>query len=72
VFEEIVPNPLSDSNDKGASIAVKESCDFIIGLGGGNPIDSSKLIALVARYGGKCWDYTGAGGGRKPKAACPQ
>ncbi|NLX35049.1 MAG: iron-containing alcohol dehydrogenase [Thermotogaceae bacterium] len=71
VFDEIVPNPLSTSIDRGASIAVKERCDFIIGLGGGSPIDSSKLIALVAKDGGKCWDYTGAGGGRKPKAALP-
>lgn len=71
VFDEIVPNPLSTSIDRGALLAVEDSCDFIIGLGGGSPIDSSKLIALVAKDGGKCWDYTGVGGGRKPKAALP-
>ncbi len=29
VFDEIVPNPLSTSIDRGALLAVEDSCDFI-------------------------------------------
>lgn len=71
VFDEIVPNPLSSTVDRGAKIANEEKCDFIIGLGGGSPIDSSKMIAVAAKDGGKCWEYTGPGGGRAPKTALP-
>lgn len=71
VFDEIVPNPLSSTVDKGAEFANNEGCDLIIGLGGGSPVDSAKLIAVVAKDGGKCWDYTGSGGGRVPKSALP-
>jgi alcohol dehydrogenase len=71
VFDEIVPNPLSSTVDKGAEFANNEGCDLIIGLGGGSPVDSAKLIAVVAKDGGHCWDYTGSGGGRVPKSALP-
>ncbi len=71
VFDDIVPNPLSSTVDKGAEIANREKCDMVIGLGGGSPIDSAKLIAVVAKDGGRCWEYTGSGGGRVPKAALP-
>ena len=71
VFDEIVPNPLSSTVDKGAEFANKEGCDLVIGLGGGSPVDSAKLIAVVAKDGGHCWDYTGSGGGRVPKSALP-
>ncbi len=71
VFDEIVPNPLSTTVDKGAEFANKEGCDLVIGLGGGSPVDSAKLIAVVAKDGGHCWDYTGSGGGRVPKSALP-
>jgi len=71
VFDEIVPNLLSSTVDKGAEFANKEGCDLVIGLGGGSPVDSAKLIAVVAKDGGHCWDYTGSGGGRVPKSALP-
>lgn len=71
VFDEIVPNPLSSTVDKGAEFANKEGCDLVVGLGGGSPVDSAKLIAVVAKDGGHCWDYTGSGGGRVPKSALP-
>lgn len=71
VFDEIVPNPISSTVDKGAGVANDAGCDFVVGLGGGSSIDSSKMIAVVAKDGGKCWEYTGPGGGRSPKTALP-
>ncbi len=70
-FDKIVPNPLSTTVDEGAKVAKDENCDFVIGIGGGSPIDSAKMIAVVAKSGGNCWDYTNVGGGKIPKSALP-
>ncbi len=70
-FDKIVPNPLSTTVDEGAKIAKDEKCDFVIGIGGGSPIDSAKMIAVVAKSGGNCWDYTNVGGGKVPTDALP-
>ncbi|MCL4408500.1 MAG: iron-containing alcohol dehydrogenase, partial [Thermotogae bacterium] len=70
-FDKIVPNPLATTVDEGAKVARDENCDFVIGIGGGSPIDSAKMIAVVAKAGGNCWDYTNVGGGKTPKVALP-
>ncbi len=70
-FDKIVPNPLATTVDEGAKVAKDENCDFVIGIGGGSPIDSAKMIAVVAKSGGNCWDYTNVGGGKIPKLALP-
>lgn len=59
LFNEIEPNPRSTTVDKGGRLAKKENCDFVIGLGGGSPMDASKGIALIARSeeGVSIWDY---------------
>ena len=50
----------------GAALAKAENCDFIVGLGGGSPIDAAKAIAVMATNPGDYWDYMvrGTGGGR--------
>lgn len=49
-----------------AKTAKDSACDFIIGFGGGSPMDSAKLIALAATNPGNIWDYCQKGsGGRK-------
>lgn len=70
-FDKIVPNPLATTVDEGAKIAKDENCNFVMGIGGGSPIDSAKMIAVVAKSGGNCWDYTNVGGGKVPKTALP-
>ncbi len=57
VFDKIEPNPRTTTIDKGADIVRSEGCDFVIGLGGGSPMDASKAIAVVAAGGGGIWDY---------------
>lgn len=43
----------------GVDIFKKEKCDFIIGLGGGTPLDSAKAIAAMSVLPGKLADYKG-------------
>jgi len=57
VFDEIEPNPRSTSIDRAASIVKESACDFVIGLGGGSPMDAAKVISVVAAGGGSSWDY---------------
>ena len=61
LYCEVAPNPNTAVIDRGAEIAVKEGCDFVIGLGGGSAIDTAKGIAVVAASDGSVWDYMEAG-----------
>lgn len=66
VFEKIQPNPILEHVNEGAELARKEGCDFVVGLGGGSPIDAAKAIAATAANSGSYWDYVhgGSGGGK--------
>lgn len=68
VYDKIVPNPVSEHVEAGALLAKANSCDFVLGLGGGSTLDSSKSIAVMALNPGKYWDYMsrGSGGGKTP------
>ncbi|MGN0526156.1 MAG: iron-containing alcohol dehydrogenase [Acutalibacteraceae bacterium] len=48
IFNEICENPLVSSCIKGGKIARDFSADFIIGIGGGSPLDASKAVAICA------------------------
>ncbi len=49
IFNEIKENPLVSSVIKGGEVARKVSADFIIGIGGGSPLDAAKAIAICAK-----------------------
>ncbi|MHC4640238.1 MAG: iron-containing alcohol dehydrogenase [Planctomycetota bacterium] len=68
VYDKIVPNPVSEHVEEGANTAKENGCDFVLGLGGGSTLDSSKSIALMVVNPGKYWDYIngGSGGGKTP------
>ncbi len=57
VFDQIEPNPRSTTIDRGAKLVNERKCDFVIGLGGGSPMDASKAIAVAAVNDGTIWDY---------------
>lgn len=63
------PNPLSDLVYKGIEIVKKENIDFILAVGGGSTIDSSKAIAMGSCYDGDFWDFYA--GKANPKKALP-
>jgi alcohol dehydrogenase len=67
IFDKILPNPIDDHVAEGAALARSEGCDFIIGLGGGSPIDSAKSIAVMAVNPGEYWDYVAGGSGKGQK-----
>lgn len=64
VFDKILPNPIRNHVMEGAAMAKSEGCDFVIGLGGGSSIDSSKSIAIMAKNPGDYWDYIFGGSGK--------
>ena len=56
----VLPNPRDTKVYEGIEICKKEKIDFILSVGGGSCIDSSKAIACGALYEGDFWDfYTG-------------
>lgn len=68
-FGGIKPNPTAESVYAGIALALKESVNFILAVGGGSPIDAAKGIALGAVYPGDFWDFYG--GKEKPRFALP-
>ena len=48
IFDEIENNPSVETVEKAGKIAIQKKVDFIIGIGGGSPIDASKAIAVLA------------------------
>lgn len=48
----IQPNPRIQSVEEGVEIYRKNSCDFILGVGGGSTLDACKAIAAGVKYAG--------------------
>ncbi|MBO5312676.1 MAG: iron-containing alcohol dehydrogenase [Clostridia bacterium] len=48
VYDKIENNPEIGDMAKGGEIAREQGCDFIIGIGGGSPLDASRAIAVYA------------------------
>ena len=57
----VQPNPRDTKIYEGIEICRKENVDFILSVGGGSCIDSSKGIAIGALYDGDFWDFYGTG-----------
>ena len=53
----VVPNPRSGLVYEGIELCKKENIDFILSVGGGSCIDSSKAIAVGVKYDGDFWDF---------------
>lgn len=52
-----MPNPRSGLVYEGIELCKKEKVDFILAVGGGSTIDSSKAIAAGVVYDGDFWDF---------------
>ncbi len=66
----VKPNPRSSLVDEGVRLALDEKVDFILAVGGGSVIDSSKAIAIGAANGGE-WRKFYVGREVKVKPAIP-
>jgi len=53
----VKPNPRSGLVYEGIELCKKEDVDFILAVGGGSTIDSSKAIAAGVLYDGDFWDF---------------
>lgn len=53
----VQPNPRSGLVYRGIDLCRKEGVDFILAVGGGSVIDSSKAIAAGVVYDGDFWDF---------------
>lgn len=51
IFDEVEPNPSIACVCKGGELAKNFGANFVIGIGGGSPMDAAKAIALVAQNG---------------------
>lgn len=49
IFDEIEENPSLETIDKASAFGIKEGVDFVIGIGGGSPLDASKAIAVMIK-----------------------
>ncbi len=47
IFDEIEENPSVETVMKAREAGVQEKVDFVIGIGGGSPLDAAKAIALM-------------------------
>ena len=59
VFElgGVKPNPVVSLIRQGIKICREEKVDFILAVGGGSVIDSTKAIAMGVNYEGDIWDF---------------
>lgn len=48
IFDEVEENPSVETVMKAAALGIEEHVDFIIGIGGGSPMDAAKAIAVMA------------------------
>ena len=49
IFDEVEENPSLETIEKAAAIGKEEKVDFIIGVGGGSPIDAAKRLVFLLK-----------------------
>lgn len=59
IFDGITGEPTDTMIEKGVEMLKSSGCDFIIGIGGGSPLDSAKAIAAMTVNEGSIADYNG-------------
>ena len=63
VFDKILPNPTKEHVMEAAEICRRESCDFVVGLGGGS-LSTPQIHRHHACNPGDYWDYVCGGTGK--------
>lgn len=53
----VQPNPRADLVYEGIELCRREGIDFLLAVGGGSSIDSSKAISMGVPYAGDFWDF---------------
>lgn len=60
VFDEIEANPSLETVEKGFDLFKQHNCDFLVGFGGGSPIDTAKAIGVLTTNNPPIKQYEGA------------
>jgi alcohol dehydrogenase class IV len=60
-FAEVEADPSVETAEKGVGFATESGCDFVIGLGGGSPMDAAKVIAARMNNQGEIASWEGVG-----------
>jgi hypothetical protein len=53
----VKPNPVLSLVHEAIRICSEKKIDFVLGVGGGNVIDTAKSIAVGVPYDGNVWDF---------------
>ncbi len=56
-FDQVIPNPTTETSAAGAKMARDHRAEVIVGLGGGSSMDAAKAIAVESTHEGSAWDY---------------
>lgn len=59
VFDNITGEPTVDMIEEGLSAYRSSGCSYIVGIGGGSPLDSAKAIAAMSANVGSISDFVG-------------
>jgi alcohol dehydrogenase class IV len=59
LFNDITGEPTVEMIEAGVKRYEETGCDFVIGIGGGSPLDSAKAIAAMSVLEGQISDYMG-------------
>ncbi|ABL88755.1 iron-containing alcohol dehydrogenase [Pyrobaculum islandicum DSM 4184] len=57
LFNKVSPNPWASQAEELAKVVWEEGADAVIAIGGGSPIDVSKIATIIVANGGKVYDY---------------
>jgi alcohol dehydrogenase class IV len=52
LFDEVEENPSLETIEKGAAIGIEKAVDFVVGVGGGSPLDAAKAVAVFIKNPG--------------------
>ncbi len=63
IYDGVHGNPVESDVFDGAEVFQTEGCDFVIGMGGGSPLDVAKLICLKATHPLSLAEYEVLSGG---------
>jgi alcohol dehydrogenase len=61
IYDGVNSEPDLRHVSEGLSLQRQHSCDFLVALGGGSPLDAGKAIAVMATNEGRIADYMGSG-----------
>ena len=56
-YDDIRAEPVEDVVDQAYEAAREAGCDSVMGLGGGSPMDTAKIVSVLLKKGGHTRDY---------------